>query len=87
MQCKAHLGGTRTHCEGGRGGEQLEAVLHVYELLLDGAVVAAKVVERRIELLHQRYEQHSIAHRQNSIRNSLHSKDSDNASGKKRQIA
>jgi hypothetical protein len=40
-----------THCETSVCGQQLEAVLHVNELALDGSVVAAKVVERRIQLL------------------------------------
>ena len=40
-----------THCEACICGQQLEAVLHVDELALDGSVVAAKVVERRIQLL------------------------------------
>ena len=39
------------HREASICGQQLEAVLHVNELALDGSVVAAKVVERRIQLL------------------------------------
>lgn len=40
-----------THREASICGQQLKAVLHVDELALDGSVVAAKVVERRIQLL------------------------------------
>ena len=43
-----------THREASIGGQELKAVLHVNELPLDGPVVAAKVVERGIQLLQSR---------------------------------
>ena len=42
-----------THRQASVGGQKLKAVLHVDELPLDRPVVAAKVVERGIELLQQ----------------------------------
>ena len=44
----------RAYSEAGVGGQQLEAVLHVDELALNGSVVAAKVVQRCIQLLQAR---------------------------------
>lgn len=53
--------------EGRAGGQQFKAILHVDQLLLDGTVVAAKIVERPVQLLHQCDKQHCIAHCQLAI--------------------
>ena len=42
------------YSEAGIGGQQLKAILHVDELSLDGPIVAAKVVQRCIQLLQAR---------------------------------
>lgn len=55
----------------GVGCEEAEQVLHVNHGLLDGAVIGAKVVEGRIQLLHHGDEENCISHTQAPVRYSL----------------
>ena len=54
--------------------QQVKHVLHVNHVLLDGSVVGAKVVERSVQLLHERHKQHCISDCQLAIRYTLHSR-------------
>lgn len=55
------------------GSQEVKHVLHVDHVLLNGSVIGAKVVERGVQLLHQRYKQHCISYCQLPISNALHS--------------
>mmetsp|Transcript_20292 Transcript_20292/g.51104 ORF Transcript_20292/g.51104 Transcript_20292/m.51104 type:complete len:451 (-) Transcript_20292:471-1823(-) len=55
--------------------QQLKHVLHVDHVLLDGAVVGAEEIERRIELVEHRDKQHDIAHRELAGSDALHADD------------